>query len=81
MNEETAQIISDNECLIADGLDHAIIGVTAGANVQAVYSCALIVQQYMIDGMEAEEALEYLHYNVLGGIPGADNAPVFLSDL
>ena len=81
MDEATAAAIVDNNCLIADGLDHGIIGVTAGANVQAVYSCAILVQQWMLEGMDSDEALEHLHYNVLGARPSGDNAPVFLDDL
>tara|TARA_R110002074_G_scaffold61250_1_gene147971 strand:- start:116 stop:373 length:258 start_codon:yes stop_codon:yes gene_type:complete len=81
--EDTAQLmqaIEDNECIVADGLDHAIIGLTAGGNVQVVYSSALIIHQYLLDGMEPLDALEFFEYNVLGGIPGAENRPVFLDD-
>ena len=78
---ELWELIQSNDCLVADGLDHAIIGVTAGANMQVVYSSALIIHQYMVDGMDAEDAREHFEYNVLGGIPGKDNAPVFLLDL
>ena len=81
MDNVTIAMIVDNECVLADGLDHGIIGVTAGANVQAVYSCAILVQQWMLEGMESEEALEHLYYNVLGGMPAGDNTPVFLYDL
>jgi hypothetical protein len=75
------QTIEENECIIADGLDHAIVGVTAGSNMQVVYSSALIIHQYLLDGMEPSDALEFFEYNVLGGIPGVDNRPVFIDDI
>jgi hypothetical protein len=72
--------IEENGCIIADGLDHAIIGVTAGANMQVVYSSALILHQYLSDGMDEEEALDVFYFNLVGGNPSGDNSPVFLLD-
>ena len=81
MDEVLRQVITENECLVATGLDHAIMGVTAGPNVRVVYSCAALIQRWMLDGWESEEAIEHLHYNVIGSVPGLDNAPIFLDDL
>ena len=72
--------IQENECIIADGLDHAIIGVTVGPNMQVVYSSALILHEYLIEGMDEEEALDHFYYDVIGGNPSGDNSPVFLLD-
>lgn len=72
--------IEENGCIIADGLDHAIIGVTAGANMQVVYSSALILHQYLSDGMDEEEALDVFYFNLVGGNPSGENSPVFLLD-
>lgn len=72
--------IEENGCIIADGLDQAIIGVTAGANMQVVYSSALILHQYLSDGMDEEEALDVFYFNLVGGNPSGENSPVFLLD-
>tara|TARA_R110000796_G_scaffold12265_3_gene40681 strand:+ start:653 stop:916 length:264 start_codon:yes stop_codon:yes gene_type:complete len=72
--------IEENECIIANGLDHAIIGVTAGANMQVVYSSALILHQYLTEGMNEEDALDVFYFDVVRGNPSGDNFPVFLLD-
>tara|TARA_R110000744_G_scaffold74936_3_gene149434 strand:+ start:438 stop:701 length:264 start_codon:yes stop_codon:yes gene_type:complete len=72
--------IEENKCNLADGLDHAIIGVTAGTNMKVVYSSALILHQYITEGMEAEEALDNFYFNIIGGNQNGYNDPVFLLD-
>lgn len=73
--------IEENGCIIADGLDHAIIGVTAGANMQVVYSSALIIHQYLNEGMNEEDALDVFYFDLVGGNQSGDNSPVFLLDI
>jgi len=74
--------IEENDCIIAEGYNHAIIGVTAGANMQVVYSTALIIHKLLMEGMTEEDALDHFYYNIINGCPSSvDNAPVFLFDL
>ena len=39
--EELWEQLADNECLLADGFDEAVIGITFGVNAVAVYSVSL----------------------------------------
>jgi len=74
--------IEEAELIRADGYDHAIIGVTAGANMQIVYSTALIIHELLMEGLTEEDALDHFYYNIIRGCPSSDdNAPVFLLDL
>ena len=69
--------------LKADGFDKAIIGQTYDVAVQEerlIYSIEKCVGILMArDGMDSEEAMEYMDYNVLCAYIGKDQ-PIFLSD-
>lgn len=61
----------DEEVLVADGLDEAFIGLTAGpARMRAVYSVERIIEVFMRDGMSEDDAREHLEFNVLGAYVG-----------
>ena len=68
--------------IMLDGLDDAIIGITEefGAGVRILYSVNKILDILVSNGMtDREEALEYYHYNNIGGHFGERN-PIFLAD-
>ena len=70
----------NEEALTADGFEDAIIGVAERCSCPAlvVYDigkCITILMQR--DGMDEDEAMEYLEFNVLGAWVG-ENTPLFL---
>lgn len=73
-------IAQENEdMLFADGFDEAIMGVAYSAGNPAV--CCYDIQE-MVDilvdqGMTAEEADEYLYYNVIGSYVGP-HGPIYV---
>jgi hypothetical protein len=74
------EFIKENECLIADGLDDAIIGVTAGINPQSmcvVYDYHKCVDIFIQQGMSWVEAIDWMEFNVVNAYVG-ENTPVFV---
>ena len=74
--EDTWQLLEDEECLIADGFNEAVIGIVYGVQPKAVYSVKKIVDILMED-MSYEDAVEYFEYNVLGAYMGP-GTPIFV---
>ncbi len=85
MDKQTtlAQIIKNNpdkSFLTADGLDEAVIGVTQDGIPRLIYSKALCVKVLMDrDGMEEEEAMEFLDFNTYGSYMG-EQTPIFTDE-
>ena len=52
------------DCLKLDGLNDAIVGVTSQGYL--VYDYEKIIEAFMKQGMENDEAIEFFDYNVLG---------------
>jgi len=76
--EEVAEY--NEEALICDGFDEAIIGVAERINLGpvAAYSVEKILEILMErDGMNYEESLEYFQYNIIGAWMG-EYTPVFI---
>lgn len=76
--EEVAEY--NEEALIVDGFDKAIIGVAERINLGpvAAYDVEKILEILMErDEMDYEEALEYFQYNIIGSWMG-DYTPVFI---
>ena len=70
--------LEENECLLANGFEDALIGITEGMNAVAVYdyeSCVHILISRWI--MSYEEAVEYMDFNVTGAYVG-EKTPVFV---
>jgi len=68
----------ENECLVADGFDSALIGISEGMNPVAVYDVDKCIQVLMEDeGMTDEEALDYFYYNTVGAYVG-EKTPLFI---
>ena len=61
--------------------DNAVIGVSEGGRV--IYDYDKMVEQQMIyDGMTAEDAVEWIEYNVIGALPYMkENAPIIMYKL
>ena len=69
----------DEEILLADGFDEALIGYAqrCGQPVLAVYDREKCIAVLMKDGISYEEADEYFEYNVVGAWVG-ERTPLFL---
>ena len=72
------QALEENECLLADGFDSTLIGITSGINPVAVYDIkqmlTILVKR---DKMTMEDALEHLDFNVIGGYVG-EKTPIYM---
>ena len=72
------QALEENECLLADGFDSALIGITSGINPVAVYDInqmlTILVKR---EKMNMEDALEHLDFNVLGAYVG-EKTPIYM---
>ena len=62
------QEFGDPETLIADGFDDAILGLSHDSKV--VYDIDKMIKVLTDDGMDSEEALEYLEFNTFGAYVG-----------
>ena len=67
----------DEQFVILDGLDNAVIGVDQNAE-KLVYSINDIVDCFVEQGMEPDEAIEYYEYNTARAIPYIPNAPILI---
>lgn len=69
------------EALLADGLEEAFLGYSHGQfePARAVYSKSLCVDALEAQGMEADEADEYLQFNTFGAYVGAAG-PIFVDE-
>jgi hypothetical protein len=80
-NEKLEEFLADLDdgIVIADGLAHAFIGLTATPNgVVAVYSTERIISNLMEnDAMDFETAEEYMYQNIIGLNVG-QRTPVFV---
>lgn len=81
-DEEMQDLFIEHGCLTIDGFDDCCIGTTYNfRQPQLVYSAVLIVAQLLEEGMQDIEALEYLEYNIVDGIPNKPEAPVIIFDI
>jgi hypothetical protein len=67
----------DEQFVILDGLDNAVIGVDQNAE-RLVYSINDIVDCFVEQGMEPNEAIEYYEYNTARAVPYIENAPILI---
>jgi|TARA_R110000803_G_scaffold46425_9_gene97491 acetamidase/formamidase len=69
----------EEECLLADGFEIALVGISAGINPVAVYDVNKMVNVLkQRDEMTHEEALEYLSFNVISAYVG-EKTPIFIN--
>lgn len=78
LRDRVAEI--DEELLIADGLDDAIIGVArrGGGTYVVAYDEEKCLDIFMEDGMDHEMAREHFEFNVVAAYVG-EQTPIFLS--
>jgi hypothetical protein len=77
MLEEILEIYSEEELLIADGFNEAIIGIDENS-LRIIYSIKKCIQILTRDMCE-EDALEYFSYNVSGAYVG-EKTPIWCRD-
>jgi len=71
--------LADEEALLADGFDRALIGHTQGMNVVAVYDYDLCIDILVKNGeMSIEDAVEHMSFNVVSAYVG-EKTPIFVS--
>jgi len=71
--------LADEEALLADGFDRALIGHTQGMNVVAVYDYDVCIDILVkSDDMSIEDAVEHMSFNVVGAYVG-EKTPLFVS--
>ena len=71
----------NDEALMADGFDEAILGISQRVGMEDVVAydrdkCISVLVDR--DGMSSEDAVEYFEFNVAGAYMG-ENTPVFIS--
>ena len=80
MKTELKKFLEENECLIADDLDKALIGVTNKDGVMvAVYDIEKCINILAKD-MDKKDAIDYFYYNIHGGWLG-EKTPILLMDI
>ena len=77
--EDTWQLLEDEECLLADGFNDAVIGIVYGLEPKAVYSVRKIVDILMED-MSYEDAIEHFEFNIAGSYVG-EKTPIYVYDI
>ena len=77
--QKAIQMLLDfNECLLADGFNDAIIGISQCNTPKAVYCTKKCVDILMKrDKMTEEEAVEFFQHNVIGSYVG-EKTPIFV---
>ena len=71
--------LEENECLLADGFDQSLVGVTQGVNPVAIYDVNLMVNHLVAQHeMTEEDAVEHLEFNVVGAYVG-EKTPMYVA--
>ena len=79
--EEIFALLSDEGAWLADGFDAAVIGITFGVNMVAVYSVQACIDILMEeDKMSFSDAIEHFEYNIAGSYLG-EKTPIFVYDI
>ena len=76
--EHLMEVLAEEECLTADGFDDALVGCTYGANVVAVYDIQRMIEVLVNEGMDHDDAVEFLEYNVVSAYLG-DKTPLYVN--
>ncbi len=78
-DEMIIQVLEDNDCLLAEGFEDALVGHTYGANIVAVYDYERCIEILMTrDEMSCIDAIEFIEFNVVNNYVG-EKTPVFVS--
>jgi len=76
--EHLMEVLAEEECLTADGFDTALVGCTYGANVVAVYDIQRMIDVLVNEGMDHDDAVEFLEYNVVSAYLG-EKTPLYVN--
>ena len=79
MLEKILEQHEDEEILIADGFDSAVIGIEENS-MRLIYSVEKCINILMDQGMDMTEAVEYFDFNVSGSYVG-EKTPIWCDDL
>lgn len=78
IDEELMEQLKENNCLLADGYESALIGITEGVNPVAVYDTELCIKCLMEeDNMSEEDAVDFFYYNTVGSYVG-EKTPIYI---
>jgi len=66
---------NDEELLIADGYDDAVIGIEINTN-RLIYSISRCVEILISQGMTREDAIEHFYFNTAGSFMG-EKTPIW----
>lgn len=72
------EILADEEALLIDEFEDALIGYLRGSNIVAVYDYNLCIHTLMEDNMTYEQAMEHMEYKVVNAYVG-EKSPIFIS--
>lgn len=77
MIDKIVEWFPEDEVLVADGFDDAIIGIDSNSMrlIYSVSKCIEILSKYM----DEEEAVEYFDFNVRGSYVG-EKTPIWCTD-
>lgn len=76
--DQLMESLEENECLLADGFDSALIGITEGINPVAVYDINRMIECLIRkEEMTPEDAREYIEFNVVGAYVG-EKTPIYV---
>jgi len=76
--EQILEVLQEEEALTVDGFDDALVGCTYGMNVVAVYDIDLMIAVLVNEGMDWDDAVEHIEYNIVGAYVG-DKTPKYVS--
>ena len=79
MLEKILEQYEDEQILIADGFDSAVIGIEENS-MRLIYSVEKCINILMDQGMDMTEAVEYFEFNVSGSYVG-EKTPIWCEDL
>lgn len=68
----------DEEFLLADGFNEAILGVDE-TTLRVIYSVSGIIAILMQEGMNEEDAYEHFYFNIASAYVG-DKTPIYCND-
>jgi hypothetical protein len=77
--DEIIECNPDTEFLKADGFDEAVLGFDNDSE-RLIYSISKCVDILVLEGMDMEEAKEYLWFNTIGSYVGP-KTPIWCNDL
>lgn len=78
MLQEIIDSHQDEQILIADGFDDAVIGIEI-PSMRLIYSVKRCIEILMEDNMDELDAVEHFYYNVSGAYVG-EQTPIWCHD-